>query len=105
LKRLGDLEDSPLVPALLVKVLEEADKNLVNYKLAPLYEHKAVPYLREMTKRQIEKGLIRGDEDVATFRELIRVSEGQVYPSTQTAISLPTASELAMDAETNSKEN
>ncbi|KAI5120885.1 hypothetical protein M0805_002985 [Coniferiporia weirii] len=99
MKRLEDLADSPLVPALLAKVHEEGDKKLMDYKLAPVYQERMMPYLRELTAQQIEKGLIRGDEDVSKFRELIQVSEGQSYPNTQTSLVNPTQSEMAIRVE------
>ncbi|KAL5498789.1 hypothetical protein ACEPAH_2144 [Sanghuangporus vaninii] len=99
MKRLEDLADSPLVPALLTKLHEEGDKKLMDYKLAPLYQERTIPYLKELTKQQIEKGLIRGDEDVSKFRDLIDTSAGQIYPNTQTSLVDPTESELAILAE------
>ncbi|EJD05609.1 uncharacterized protein FOMMEDRAFT_77964 [Fomitiporia mediterranea MF3/22] len=59
MKRLEDFADSPLVPALLAKIHEEGDRTLMDYKLAPLYQDRMLPYLRELTARQMEKGLIR----------------------------------------------
>ncbi|KAF8575224.1 hypothetical protein K439DRAFT_1623749 [Ramaria rubella] len=102
MKRLEDFSDSPLVPALLARIHEDGDRTLMNYKLAPLYEAKVIPYLQELTQRQIDKGLIRistpnrGDENVADFRTLIK--DGR-YPSTQTSLSGPTESELLMTGE------
>ncbi|EPQ52256.1 hypothetical protein GLOTRDRAFT_47391 [Gloeophyllum trabeum ATCC 11539] len=58
MKRLEDLEDSPLVPMLLAKVHAEADEKLMKYKVAPAYQDLMMPYLAELTARQIEKGLI-----------------------------------------------
>jgi len=92
MKRLEDFEESPLVPALIVKLHEEGDKTLMDYKLAPVYQSRVLPYLREMTERQIQKGLIRGDEEVALFRELV-----EKPPSTQTSLASPTESEQAIE--------
>ncbi|TFK49036.1 hypothetical protein OE88DRAFT_457135 [Heliocybe sulcata] len=79
MKRLEDLEDSPLVPMLLSKVHAEGDSKLMKvnpfclpfpalhiadhpcpfqYKAAPLYQDIMMPYLEELTARQIERGLI-----------------------------------------------
>ena len=64
------------------------------YKLAPTYQERIIPYLKEMTERQISKGLIRwihpfehfyvkvtnlftrGDERVSEFRDLIIPGKG-----------------------------
>ena len=84
MKRLEDLADSPLVPSLLIKVHEEGDKKLMDvrtifiknnayhwpsflfylsyryqYKLAPVYQERMMPYLHELVERQIKNGLIR----------------------------------------------
>ncbi|KAH8116139.1 hypothetical protein DFH11DRAFT_1688264 [Phellopilus nigrolimitatus] len=59
MKRLEDLADSPLVPALLAKVHEEGDRKIMDYKLAPLYQERMLPYLHELAAQQIEKGLVR----------------------------------------------
>ncbi|KLO20043.1 hypothetical protein SCHPADRAFT_934662 [Schizopora paradoxa] len=91
MKRLEDFEDSPLVPALISKLHEEGDKTLMDYKLASVYQGRVLPYLKDMTERQIQRGLIRGDEEVARFRELV-----EKIPSTQTSLVSPTESELAI---------
>ncbi|KZS91046.1 hypothetical protein SISNIDRAFT_414539 [Sistotremastrum niveocremeum HHB9708] len=59
MKRLEDFEDSPLVPALLAKIHEDSSKILMDYKVAPAYQERLMPYLKEMTTRQIERGLIK----------------------------------------------
>jgi len=103
MKRLEDFEDSPLVPALLATIHRESDKIFMDYKLAPTYQERMMPYLREMTERQIARGLIRGDEQVSDFRKLLeRTKEGSASepPSTQTSLRYPTESELALKAMT-----
>lgn len=97
MKRLEDFADDPLVPSLLIKVHEEGDKKLMDYKLAPVYQDRMIPYLQELVKRQIEKGLIRGDEDVSRFRELIK--DGEPLPSVQSSLVNPTESEIAVQRE------
>jgi len=72
LKRMEDLADSPLVPALLAKIHTDADRDLMDYKKSDKYDGKLVPYLQELTQRQISRGLIKPEdvEDVAKFREI-----------------------------------
>ncbi|GAA5885461.1 hypothetical protein JCM3774_002591 [Rhodotorula dairenensis] len=72
LRPLHTLADLPLVPALLATVHKEGNEDLMKYKLAPCYQHKLLPYLAEMTQSQIDRGLIKGDEDVASFRDLVQ---------------------------------
>ncbi|KZT05341.1 uncharacterized protein LAESUDRAFT_726975 [Laetiporus sulphureus 93-53] len=71
LTKIGDLADSPLVPALLSKIHNEPDNGLMEYKKAEKYTPKLVPYLQELTQQQIARGLIKPEdvEDVAKFRE------------------------------------
>ena len=72
-----DLADNPLVPALLAKIHTDSDETLMKvasrtssyasetligweqYKSVAKYQHKLVPYLQELTERQIAKGLIK----------------------------------------------
>ncbi|KAI0767115.1 hypothetical protein C8Q74DRAFT_1203340 [Fomes fomentarius] len=58
MQRVQDLADSPLIPALLEKVHLEADPALMKYKFAHKYEPRLLPYLRELTQSQIDRGLI-----------------------------------------------
>lgn len=69
-RRIRDLENMPLLPQLIVKVMTETSRDLLVYKGCPAYEQKLVPYLQAMHQRQIARGLIRGDEDVKSFREV-----------------------------------
>ncbi|BGP17510.1 hypothetical protein JCM10213_008244 [Rhodosporidiobolus nylandii] len=71
LRRLETFADLPLVPALLATVHENAPEDLMKYKLAPCYQEKMLPYLKELTQSQINRGLIKGDEDVSNFRDLV----------------------------------
>jgi hypothetical protein len=70
LKRLSDLADDPLIPALLKTVHEGGAKHLMDYKLAPLYQDSVLPYLACLHQSQIDRGLIKGDEEVADFRKI-----------------------------------
>lgn len=69
-RRLRDLEDMPLLPQLIVRVMTESSRDLLVYKGCPAYEETVVPYLRAMHQRQIDRGLIIGDEDVKSYREV-----------------------------------
>ncbi|KAM0746601.1 hypothetical protein T439DRAFT_134935 [Meredithblackwellia eburnea MCA 4105] len=72
LRRLEDFTDSPMVPALLATIHEQSQADLMKYKLAHMYQDKMLPYLRELTKSQIERGLITGTEAVEDFRDLVK---------------------------------
>ncbi|KAI0074728.1 hypothetical protein K474DRAFT_1765099 [Panus rudis PR-1116 ss-1] len=91
LRRLEDLADSPLVPALLEKVHIDSDKKIMDYKGAPKYSSLMLPYLRELTQRQLERGIIKPEDDVKMFREALNGAE---IPTKQSPLSLPTESEI-----------
>lgn len=59
MKRLEDLSNSPLIPALLAKVHLEGDAKLMKYKVADAYQVPMLEYLAELTQSQIDRGLIR----------------------------------------------
>ncbi|KIJ31272.1 hypothetical protein M422DRAFT_186275 [Sphaerobolus stellatus SS14] len=59
LKRLEDLSDDPLVPALFLHVHKESDQKLMTYKLAPIYQDTVIPYLEQLHQEQIKRGLIK----------------------------------------------
>lgn len=99
-RKLKELEDLPLLPALLLKVSTEGagkmkvrmilkylfspfrsfepqihaegSSDLMNYKAAPSYEGSVIPYLKAMHQRQIQRGLIKGDERPSDFRDFQR---------------------------------
>ncbi|KAI0753151.1 hypothetical protein C8Q80DRAFT_1097241 [Daedaleopsis nitida] len=97
--KLEDLADSPLVPALLEKVTKDSDVALMEYKCTRKCEAQVLPYLRELTQRQIDRGLITHEDDVRSFRELLKDKPMEV-PSKQSTLSVPTESEvkIAMQA-------
>ncbi|TFY60904.1 hypothetical protein EVJ58_g4856 [Rhodofomes roseus] len=71
LKRMQDLADNPLVPALLAKIHTDSDETLMKYKSVAKYQHKLIPYLQELTEQQIAKGLIKREDidAVVNFRD------------------------------------
>ncbi|KAG8677933.1 hypothetical protein FRC08_018200, partial [Ceratobasidium sp. 394] len=81
LKKMRDIRaDSPLVPALLSKIHEEASKDLMDYKVAPAYQAALLPWLEEATKDQIKRGLLKGDEEPQNFRDVSRPDHMRVPP-------------------------
>ncbi|PWN42013.1 hypothetical protein IE81DRAFT_347898 [Ceraceosorus guamensis] len=75
-RKLSELATLPLLPALLLKVHEEAPADLMEYKAAPLYSASVLPYLKKLHNQQIAEGLIRGDEDPSDFRTAMRAQWG-----------------------------
>lgn len=70
LKRFEDFQDEPLIPALFKTVYEKSPEHLMNYKLAPMYQDSLVKYLEKLHASQVARGLIQGNEDVGTFRDV-----------------------------------
>ncbi|TFK87571.1 hypothetical protein K466DRAFT_490610 [Polyporus arcularius HHB13444] len=58
LRKIEDFADSPLVPALLEKVHLETDPVMLTYKGTQKYDALLLPYLRELTQSQLDRGLI-----------------------------------------------
>lgn len=53
-----EFRDEPYVPSLLLKVLREGKKNLMEYKGTWHTEHVVIPALEDFGKEQIERGLM-----------------------------------------------
>ncbi|KAG8748258.1 hypothetical protein FRC10_007648 [Ceratobasidium sp. 414] len=83
LKKMRDIRtDSPLVPALLSKIHQEASKDLMDYKVAPAYQAELLPWLESATRDQIERGLLKGDEEPQNFRDISRPDHMRAPPVT-----------------------
>lgn len=67
--RLEELRDEPYVPALLLKVLEEGNGELVGYKVEEHVKKVAVKALGEWAKEQVENGVVPADWEVGTLDE------------------------------------
>ncbi|KAE9407115.1 hypothetical protein BT96DRAFT_963334 [Gymnopus androsaceus JB14] len=59
--------NEPFIPHLVLKVLKEGKKNLMEYKGTWHIEHKAIPALEEWSKEQEEKGWVPVDWEVRTL--------------------------------------
>lgn len=64
-----EFRDEPYVPSLVLKVLKEGKKNLMEYKNTWHTEHVVVPALEEYEREQKEKGLVPKDWEVRTLDE------------------------------------
>ena len=51
----------PYIPKLLLKILTEGKRSIMEYKGTQRIEHKVIPALREWTKEQEEKGWVPKD--------------------------------------------
>ncbi|KAI9659279.1 MAG: hypothetical protein M1821_001537 [Bathelium mastoideum] len=66
---LRELRDEPYVPSLVLKVLKEGKKSLMEYKNTWHTQHVVVPALEEYEREQIEKGWVPKYWDVHTLDE------------------------------------
>ena len=70
-----EFRDEPYIPALVLKILKEGKKTLMEYKNTWHVEHICIPELEKYAREQVEKGLVRpenADEEewnVATLKE------------------------------------
>ncbi|KAF2803952.1 uncharacterized protein BDZ99DRAFT_452380 [Mytilinidion resinicola] len=61
--------DEPYVPALLLKILKEGKKSLMEYKNTWHTEHVVIPSLEEYAKEQVERGIVLADWEVGSLDE------------------------------------
>lgn len=61
--------DEPYVPTLLLKILREGKKSLMEYKNTWHTEHKVIPMLEAYEKEQFKNGLIPEDWEPHTLDE------------------------------------
>ena len=64
-----EFRDEAYIPALVVKVLKEGKKTLMEYKNTWHVEHVCVPELEKYASEQIAKGMVAGEWEVETLGE------------------------------------
>ncbi|KAF2993737.1 hypothetical protein E8E13_000294 [Curvularia kusanoi] len=64
-----EFRDEPYVPALVLKILNEGKKNLMDYKKSWQIEHVVKPAMEAYHKEQVEKGLVVSDWEPHTLEE------------------------------------
>ncbi|KAL1603290.1 hypothetical protein SLS59_004386 [Nothophoma quercina] len=64
-----EFRDEPYVPGLLLKILNEGKKELMEYKNAWHTEHVVKPALEAFHKAQVERGLVESDWEPRTLDE------------------------------------
>lgn len=69
LRPMSELASVPLIPSLLLRVLTESNREMLEYKSIGRYERTLIPWLREAEAKQVRRGIITGAEDVRRFRE------------------------------------
>ncbi|KAI5361853.1 hypothetical protein Slin15195_G055040 [Septoria linicola] len=64
-----EFRDEPYVPSLVLKVLKEGRKGLMEYKDTWHTEHVVVPYLEKCEREQVERGVIEEEWEARTLDE------------------------------------
>lgn len=64
-----EFRDEAYIPALLLKVLREGKKSLMEYKNTWHTEHVVIPAMETFAKEQIDRGLVERDWDAHTLEE------------------------------------
>lgn len=64
-----EFRDEPYIPSLILKILREGKKNLMEYKNTWHTEHVVVPELEKYEREQIEKGIIEDNWTHCTLDE------------------------------------
>jgi hypothetical protein len=64
-----EFRDEPYIPTLLLKILREGKRNLMEYKNTWHVEHVVIPALQEYEREQKEKGLMEKDWEPHTLEE------------------------------------
>ncbi|KAF5372889.1 hypothetical protein D9758_001713 [Tetrapyrgos nigripes] len=64
-----EFRNEPYIPQLILKVMKEGKKGLLDYKGTWHVEHKAIPALEEWSREQVEKGWVPEDWEVCTLDE------------------------------------
>jgi len=61
--------EEPYIPSIILKVLKEGKRSIMEYKNTWHTEHRVIPTLEEYEKEQIDKGMIPRDWEVHTLSE------------------------------------
>lgn len=65
----AEFRDEPFVPALLMKILTQAKKNLLEYKNTWHTEHVCLPALERFAREQVEQGVVPEEWEPHTLEE------------------------------------
>ncbi|EJU05052.1 hypothetical protein DACRYDRAFT_104940 [Dacryopinax primogenitus] len=68
LRPMSEPASLPLMPSLLLRVLTESNRAMLEYKSIARFERALIPWLRQAEAEQVRKGLISGTEGVRDFR-------------------------------------
>ena len=64
-----EFRDEPYIPSLLLKILKEGKKSIMEYKNTWHVEHVCIPALEEYEREQVARGLVQNDWVPSTLEE------------------------------------
>jgi hypothetical protein len=75
-----EFRDEPYIPALLLKILKDGKKNLMEYKNTWHVEHVCLPELEEYDREQVTKGLVKPDNADEKTWNVATLAESPYFP-------------------------
>ena len=75
-----EFRDEPYIPALLLKIIKEGKRNMMEYKNTWHVEHICVPELERYEKEQVEKGLVKPDNEGEETWTVTTLAESPYFP-------------------------
>ena len=77
---LQEFRDEPYIPALLLKILREGKKSLMDYKSTWHVEHVCVPELEKYAKEQVAKGMVKPENTNEETWNVATLAESPYFP-------------------------
>ena len=75
-----EFRDEPYIPALLLKILKEGRRNLMEYKNTWHVEHVCIPELEKYEREQVAKGLVKPEKSGETTWNVTTLEESPYFP-------------------------
>jgi hypothetical protein len=75
-----EFRDEPYIPALVLKILQEGKKSLMEYKNTWHVEHVCIPELEEYAKEQVAKGLVKPETAAEETWNVTTLAESPYFP-------------------------
>jgi hypothetical protein len=75
-----EFRDEPYIPALLLKILKEGKKNLMEYKNTWHVEHVCLPVLEEYAREQVANGMVTPDHEGEEEWQVATLGESPYFP-------------------------
>jgi hypothetical protein len=75
-----EFRDEPYIPALLVKIMKEGKKSLMEYKNTWHVEHVCIPELEKYMEEQVANGLVRPDDPSQDSWTVATLQESPYFP-------------------------